>query len=127
MSGSRRSKSALTREEALAFVPERNQSVREEHPAQDHVRLVYPVVHRPLVRRLMRLAGRGGERVMERRVDLDILGTRVWFLIDGTRTVRVIVREFALAHGLDTLEAEAAVTRFLRSLGRRGLIGLRRP
>jgi hypothetical protein len=64
---------------------------------------------------------------MEKRIQLDRLGAHVWSLIDGARTVREITAAFAEAHGLDVREAEASVTQFLRSLGKKGLVGLREP
>jgi len=53
------------------------------------------------------------------------LGTEVWELLDGGTRVRDVIRQFAARHSLHQREAELSVTRFLRELGKRGLIGLR--
>jgi hypothetical protein len=53
------------------------------------------------------------------------LGTEVWGLIDGNRSVRRIIEIFAETHQLQIREAEVAVSQFIRLLGQRGLIGLR--
>ena len=63
-------------------------------------------------------------RLDQERLQLDNLGTEVWKMIDGKRTVRDIVDAFAETHQLEGREAEMAVTQFLRDLGKRGLIGL---
>ena len=74
---------------------------------------------------LMRRIGGAQGRPVERKLELDALGTQVWDLVNGRRSVRRLVREFAAAHKLPSREAEVAVTQFLRELGRRGLIGLK--
>jgi hypothetical protein len=74
---------------------------------------------------VLKRLGVGADGRIEKKLQLDELGTQVWKLVDNRRTVREIVREFARSHQLMEKEAEVAVTRFLRELGKRGLIGLR--
>lgn len=62
--------------------------------------------------------------MVPKKLQLDALGTEVWDLIDGRRSVRKIIQRFAETHRLHPREAEVSVTRFLRELGKRGLIGL---
>ncbi len=57
-----------------------------------------------------------------RKLQLDGLGSRVWQSIDGRKSVREIIEEFATASTMTRQEAETSVTMFLRELGRRGLI-----
>jgi hypothetical protein len=52
------------------------------------------------------------------------MGTAVWDMVDGYRSVRRIVQIFAETHRLDNKEAEVSVTSFIRELGQRGLLGL---
>jgi hypothetical protein len=52
------------------------------------------------------------------------MGTSVWDLVDGKRSVRMMVRIFAKTHHLENKEAEVSVTSFIRQLGQRGLLGL---
>jgi len=52
------------------------------------------------------------------------VGTSVWDLVDGKRSVRMIIQIFAKAHRLENREAEVSVTSFIRQLGQRGLLGL---
>jgi hypothetical protein len=53
------------------------------------------------------------------------MGTAVWELMDGERSARQIAEAFARKYQVQVREAETAVTRFLRELGRRGLIGIK--
>jgi hypothetical protein len=45
-------------------------------------------------------------------------------MVDGSRSVRQIIQIFAETHRLENREAEVSVTRFIRELGQRGLLGL---
>ena len=56
---------------------------------------------------------------------LTHIPTEVWGLLDGKRSVRELIAVFADRHRMHPKEAEFSVARFLRELGRRGLIGLR--
>jgi hypothetical protein len=112
----------LTRESSLNLTPIRNKHIREERLPGDLILLRYPVTVRPWIANVLRLAGRGVE-IRHRKLQLDGLGTEVWNLLDGVRSVRRIIGIFAESHRLPQREAEIAVTQFLRQLGRRGIIG----
>ena len=58
---------------------------------------------------------------------LDPLGREIYDLCDGKRSVRQIIRLFAESHGISTAEAELAVTRFMRLLISKGIIGMAVP
>jgi hypothetical protein len=60
-----------------------------------------------------------------RKLQLDILGTGVWELVNGKSTVMEIIVSFAGHHQLYHKEAEVSVIQFLRELGRRGIIGMK--
>jgi hypothetical protein len=68
--------------------------------------------------------GGSSARVQTKKLQLDAMGTAVWDLVDGKRSVRGIVRIFAETHRLENKEAEVSVTSFIRELGKRGLLGL---
>ena len=71
-----------------------------------------------------RLGGRPEEAPL-RKTELDEMGSMVWGLIDGDRTVHDIIREFSEHYQLHPKEAEVSVTQFIRMLGNRGLVGLK--
>jgi hypothetical protein len=60
-----------------------------------------------------------------RKLQLDILGTGVWDLVDGKSTVMEIIDSFTGIHQLYHKEAEVSVIQFLRELGRRGIVGMK--
>ncbi len=120
----RRPAPALNRAEALRCVPRKNPGVTVERIAADQVQLVYTVRLRPWFLALTRRLGGPAETERIKKLQLDELGTATWDLLDGQATVRQIVDRFAERYQLHRREAEVAVTRFLRELGRRGLIAL---
>jgi hypothetical protein len=63
----------------------------------------------------------------ERRTRLDRLGTRVWRLCDGQRTVEQVVDTFAEQYRLTFHEARVAVTDHLRLLIQRGILAIGLP
>ena len=89
------------------------------------VLLAYPIKVRPWASAVVRRLGMPSSHTREKKLQLDALGTGVWELIDGIRSVRQVIREFSERHQLHPREAEVAVTQFLRELGKRGLIGLK--
>lgn len=120
-----RSDTPLNRYDALACVPVKSVSVEEYDPGDGTLVLSYPFGYRPVFQKIRRLVGRGPSSGFTRKVELDLLGVGVWRLIDGRNNVRTIIKRFAKAHALDLKEAEVSVTLFLRSLGKKGLIGMR--
>ena len=117
-------KPALSREQALGCRPVKNPKVCEVERRETGLVLSYPVRPRQWVATFLGRMKWTGGRVVTRRLELDALGTAVWRMIDGRRSVADIIRSFADRYGVLEQEAEIAVTRFLRALGRRGLIGL---
>jgi hypothetical protein len=80
---------------------------------------------RPFFAGLAKRFGGQEAQIQTKKLQLDELGTLVWNLIDGERSVQQVVKMFAATHRLETREAEVSVTQFIRELGRRGLIGMR--
>ena len=63
----------------------------------------------------------------ERKTELDNLGSEVWRLCDGDRTVETIVDAFAAKHRLTFHEARIGVTGYLRTLIQRGVLAIELP
>ena len=63
----------------------------------------------------------------ERRTELDRLGSEVWRFCDGKATVESIIDSFASSHRLTFHEARVAVTGYLRTLIRRGVLAIDLP
>jgi hypothetical protein len=114
----------ITRADALGCTPVKNRHVRESRLESGEVVVHYPVAVHPWVARLVRFLGKEAAAPRDGKLQLDALGTAVWGMIDGERSLRRIVAAFAASHQLEAREAEIAVTQFVRELGRRGLVGL---
>ena len=84
--------------------------------------LTYQVLVRPWFQNIVqKITGRTND-IIERKLQLDGLGSTVWQMIDGHRSVRDIVGDFQDMHQLNRREAEISVTTFVKELGKRGLI-----
>ena len=115
----------MTRQEALAYKPVKSSHVTETRLETGEVILEYPLAVRPLVAAVARRLGKSLEDLIQiKKLQLDVLGTSVWDLVDGKRSVRRMIQIFADTHRLEKKEAEVSVTQFIRELGRRGLLGL---
>lgn len=107
------------------MVPVRNHAVEETPLDNGLVRLAYPLAVKPWFGRLAEKVGMWDRRPMTKRVELDEMGAFVWRRIDGERSVRRIAAEFTEAYGVQPREAELAVTTFIKTIGQRGIIGLK--
>jgi hypothetical protein len=119
------SRRELSRQEALACVPVKRPQVDVSLGDDGLVRLAYPMPVSSWVLRAARWLGRSNPTHQIKKTDLDRLGSEVWGLMDGRRTVKQIIDAFAATHQLLEQEAEVAVTQFIRQLGQRGVIGLK--
>ena len=115
----------ITRSEALNVTPVKSVEIDEIQLETGEVLLRYPVKARPWASALIRWFGSEPDRVQKKKLQLDVLGTAVWGLLDGDRSVRQVIQLFSDQHQLHPKEAEVSVTQFLRELGKRGIIGLK--
>ena len=116
--------SHLSRAAALEYRPAKSLHITESRLESGDVFLEYPLTVRPWLAAVAKRLGKSRDVVQIKKLQLDAMGTAVWDLVDGHRSVRRIVQMFAEAHRLDNKEAEVSVTSFIRQLGQRGLLGL---
>ena len=109
----------------MRLVPVKNRDISEEPQASGDILIQYPTIMKPWIAKWVRRFKGTAQNSGFRKLQLDNLGTEVWKMIDGKRTVQDIVVRFARIHQLGARESESAVTQFLRDLGKRGVIGLR--
>jgi hypothetical protein len=115
----------MSRAKALAYKPVKSRHISETRLETGEVVIEYPLTVRPLIAAVAKRLGRSQDLVQQiKKLQLDALGTSVWDLVDGSRSVRQIIQIFAETHRLENREAEVSVTRFIRELGQRGLLGL---
>ena len=115
---------ALTRDQALACTPVRNDVVSWEVLDSGLVRIEYVLVLKPLLKSISERFGGANDQLPTRKLELDALGSQVWQMIDGSRTTAQLIEEFAGLQKISNQEAEQSITLFLRELGKRGLIAL---
>ena len=115
----------FSREDAINCVPAKRTDISESRLETGEVLLVYPLTVRPLFAMMLRRLRQESQPPPMKKLQLDQLGSGVWMMIDGRRTVQQIIQWFAKEHTLQQKEAELSVTAFLRELGRRGLIGMK--
>ncbi len=114
---------AFSRQEALACIPVRNDSVHWHTLESGDIIIEYVLPLKPLFQALHRRFQSDAEPPT-RKLQLDSMGSKVWSMIDGQQTTLVIIQQFARHYTITLQEAETSVTKFLLELGRRGLIGM---
>ena len=114
----------LSRTKALEYTPVKSRQISEIRLESGDVVIEYPLIVRPWIAAVARRLGGPQNRKQTKKLQLDALGTFVWDLVDGKRSVRMIIQIFAKAQRLENREAEVSVTSFIRELGQRGLLGL---
>ena len=115
----------ISRAQALDRIPVKNRQISENRLETGEIVICYRVTMRSFFSGLAKRFGGPEVQTQMKKLQLDELGTSVWNLMDGNRSVRQLVKIFAATHQLETREAEVSVTQFLRELGRRGLIAMR--
>lgn len=114
-----------SRDHALSCIPIKNPRLVEQENENGEVCLTYQVEMKPWFQGIYKIFSSRGNTVIDRKLQLDELGTEVWRMIDDRRSVREIIDAFQAAHRLGGREAELSVSSFLKKLGKRGLLVMR--
>jgi len=116
----RKKRQPLTREQSLKSVPIKNRDVEETPTESGQVILYLPRSNVWWVKVLSKIfyIPKG------RKVALDELGTTLWNWFDGKATVGQLIKKFAEEYRLTRREAELSVVAYMKTLTRRGLIGI---
>jgi len=114
----------ISKAQALACTPVKSLQITEVRLDTGEVLIEYPLAVRPWIAAVARRLGGPQDQAQTKKLQLDTMGTSVWDLMDGNRSVSRIIKVFAETHRLENREAEISVTHFIKELGRRGLLGL---
>ncbi|MEM2904817.1 MAG: PqqD family protein [Candidatus Bathyarchaeia archaeon] len=107
----------ITKDQFLKLVPVRNPIVKwDRYPTGE----VFLLVPRPRSKRS--LFSKVVNVPAEKKVLFDKVGSHVWQLCDGKRTVNDIVNEMVATYKLARKEAEAPLSAHLQNLAKRGYI-----
>jgi len=120
----RQAERKLMRSEALNCIPVKSLQIDATQLDSGEIQLAYPTYMRPWFAKLLQGLTGSAATVHTKKLQLDALGTAVWKLLDGKRSVQQVIQQFAVTYSLHPKEAEVAVSQFLRELGKRGLIGM---
>ena len=120
-------KNDLSKNQAFLFIPQKNDSVEETILESGELLLTYHAQVRPFFSKMQTFFTKRPVKPVKRKIQLDLLGKSVWDLLDGKKNVKKIIKEFAARHKVNKKEAEVSVTLFLKSLGTKGLIGMKEP
>jgi hypothetical protein len=116
------------RRDVLSARPFRNELIEWEvrEPDEDARESVPAVVLRVPRRgdRWGQMLNRFFEGPSHRQVILDELGTDVWQMCDGQTSIEALIRALAKKHKLERREVELSLTLYLKTLAKRGFIGL---
>ncbi len=114
----------LSRTEALACIPQQNDTTSWEELEDGKILFTYAIPLSRFFQALHRKFTKNSIETPTKKLELDEMGSFVWKLIDGKRSVGAIITTFAQEYKVSNQEAETAVTTFIKNLGQRGFIGL---
>ena len=123
--GSKRESRPLSRTEALACIPVQHSDLTWEELENGDILFTYPIPLSPFFQNLYQRFSKKRMEPPTKKLQLDAMGSYVWKLMDGEKSVREIITVFAATYNVTATEAETAVTSFLKTLGQRGFIGLK--
>ena len=113
----------LSRDQAFDARPVRNPALKWRVNEEETVEVIVP--------RRKDLFGRAMGFLFfvpeNRPITLDEVGTAVWDLCDGDHTVGEIVKALAKDYKLGRREIEVSLTEYLRTLGKKGMVGFLIP
>ena len=111
---------SLSRQQALAVTPIRNQRLTWKEVGGGDVLLTIP----RRADRLGRAIGFIFKIPNHKELLLDEVGGKVWELCDGKNDIGAIVAETSRRYKLNKREAEVSVTTYIKMLAERRLVGL---
>ncbi|MBD3292564.1 MAG: PqqD family peptide modification chaperone [Armatimonadia bacterium] len=121
--GLKKKQMPLSRDEAFEARPVRNPALKWRINDEEVVEVIVPR-RKDMFGRLMGFLFFVPE---SRPITLDEVGTRVWNLCDGEHTVQEIVAELSEDYKLQRREVEVSLTEYLRTLGKKGMVGFLVP
>jgi hypothetical protein len=117
----------LSRSASLACIPRQSDSIQWQELDSGDILFTYAIPLNRFFRALHRKFSNNQAAVPTKKLQLDSMGSYVWRLMDGEKTVKEIILIFAEKYRVTRQEAETAVASFLKNLGQRGFIALYDP
>jgi hypothetical protein len=109
----------LKRDDILSAIPLRNATVKWKQSDAGEVSIVIPQKDKLWVKIVTKIF-----MVPEKRVVvLDEIGSYVWMQCDGEHTIKDIMNSLSSKYSLTRKEAEVSLISYMRTLGKRGMLG----
>jgi hypothetical protein len=121
--GLKKKQMPLSRDEAFEARPVRNPALKWRINDDEFVEVIVPR-RKDMFGRVMGFLFFVPE---SRPITLDEVGTAVWHLCDGDHTVQDIVKSLAKEYKLQKREVEVSLTEYLKTLGKKGMVGFLVP
>lgn len=115
----------ISRSEFLSIKPVRNPTVKWERTERGEIMLRIPLAPPKGLTKLIVKMFSAESR--EKRIMLDKVGSMVWELCNGKRTVKEISEALQKRYKLMPVEAELSLNTYFNQLSRRGLVGFILP
>ena len=113
---------SISRKEFLKIKPVRNPYLKWEKDKKGEIILLIP-----LNKEKQGFIGKIAKTPKEKKIELDKIGSIVWELCDGKRTVKDITEILRERYKLLLSEAEISLNTYFNSLSKRGLMGFVLP
>ena len=122
---------AIVRSEFLKIRPIRNPRLRWEKNESEAVTVIIPL-EKPVEKKETKKESKITKKKKpsppkEKRIQLDVLGSIVWELCDGEKTVKDIVDSLYEKYKLLPSESEVSLNTYFNQLAKRGLVGFILP
>ncbi|OIN95754.1 hypothetical protein AUJ66_08290 [Candidatus Desantisbacteria bacterium CG1_02_38_46] len=110
----------LTREDSLKAKPVRNQKLLWEKDEKGNVLIYIPRRKTAWTHLFSFIFSESGKKT----IILDEIGSKVWEMCDGEKTVEEIISFFCKEYKLNLREAEVSIFAYFKKLAEKRLIGL---
>jgi len=125
----------ISRKEFLAIRPVRNPMLKWEKDDEGKIKITVPLVEpkkekkeKKKKRKLQRsIFSKLTSTPKEKRIQLDVIGSIVWELCDGEKTVEEIIEYLHNKYKILPNEAEISLNTYFKQLSKRGLVGFILP
>ena len=110
---------ALSRSEFLQMKPVRNPALKWEKNKDGVITLIVSLKKAARKGILLKMAS----PPKEKKIELDKIGSTIWEICDGSKTVKDIIKRLYEEYKIMPIEAEVSLNTYFTDLSKRGLLG----
>ena len=117
----------IPRGDFVRIKPIRNPALRWEKNENGIITIYIPLRKPSKSKSLLMKFFLAGDLPKEKKIELDKVGSYVWDLCDGKRTIKNIIESLCKRYKMMPIEAEVSLRAYFTQLSKRGLIGFILP